>query len=1482
MAARATATDEKFEFVLTNKTNASDNNAYNAMLISADGTETAATVSFHSGVANVQLAAGETLYIGGMTANDVIEIKETETAEYILQSVSIDGAVSTVPANVTVAANKLAEVDFVNADRGKGNLTVAKEVEHDFGVDYQIPADKTFNITVTLSGVGTANATFEAKQTNRDITSITTDGNGQITVTLKHDEQFEIFGLPEGTTATVVETESSDGFTPAYWDNGVIGDGQVTVIRNSTASVIVVNDYEATEVYPVNINLGGEKVVKNADNEVVENWDSDWEFTIVLERYGENGWNEVSRKTVDADNKTFTFDMSNEVYDAPGVYSYQLYEVEPEINATNRVDGMIYDLVWHTFSVYVSDADMDGQLEIVRVHSDHANKDFELVEGVYTIKADFENIQTVTVPALATVDIQKILTNESGSPLVSLAGYNFGLYTDVNCTTAATVGDGIQTISFNPTDAVGEGWIDIQFNESGEYIFYVKEIAGSINNMSYSTNVIKVVVDVDIHAENANALVADVSYFNADGSAYTLNSDGEVEFINEYDPTDAELPINFVSKEISGRDMNSNDNFTFEVQLQDGTTVLTGSNNGTGTVTFNGTLKFSKVGTYFYNIVETSTDGSGITTDKTTYRIVVTVTDANGELKASYVLLNAEGENIVFQNTYTADDVTYAIGGNKTLKGRVLLNDEFTFVMTEAADADGTVKDNTKSYETLNFIDGSFIFPEITYTEAGTYYYVVAEKANGGSSYGITYDKTEFVVTVVITDNGNGNLIVSEVDYKVKGNGDVNGIAFVNEYVPNPTSAQIPGNKTLEGKVLEGGDFSFELYNSDANWVEGTKLETVQNAKDGSFSFTAIEYDKAGVYYYLVKEVNGGKTIDGITYDDTVFRVRIEITDDLKGQLHPEIYVYDNYNIPQESVIFINSYEITGGSSVELEGKKTLNGRDMVDGEFTFELYETDETFEVSGNADRIAVNTDGKFGFTLDYSAGDVGKTFYYVVKEKNAGATVDGVSYSTLEYRITVVVEDNGKGGIKTTATIKKNGEDAAILDFVNEYKADKTTVDFEGHKTLTGIRELQENDFIFDLYNADETFAIDGSVVQSVKNKADGSFKFSNVELTEAKTYHFIIKENSENPIGGVTYDTAVYNITVIVKDDGKGKLYVDETIIIRVKGEASETVTEIAFENSYKTTDATVTISGVKVLNGRTLTEGEFAFLMYPANSEFAIDANAQPIKAVNKADGTFTFDAQTFSEAKTYYFVISEDDTVNADRITFDKSVYHVSIEVIDSGNGKLVASNPVIVKNGSSEIAEAIRFENTYTPKPSDISIDITAHKTVVNKGSESIGPEDFEFLLENTTNGDRLSVKSNTAGNAVFTLTFSEDDIGKTYTYKLTEINGAKENVQYSTAEYAITVTVSLDADNNLVAVLTLNEAAVTSVVAEFENVYDYTPTPPDDPDDPDNPDDPDVPDSPQTGDNTNLGLWFALLFISGGAIITLTVYDRKGRKVF
>jgi len=1041
MAEGVAAPNEAFTFNIFNLTDTDDNNTYPAWQINADGTEDS-IITFNGGHTTVRLNAGETIYIGGMTAGTVIQINEAETAEYVVESVS--GLTNNV---LTIVNKTLLPVTFVNDQRSTGNLTIAKEVEHDFGQNYSIPADKSFTMTVTLSGIGTANATFKAAKTDSTIDSIQTDADGKFTITLKHDEQFEIFGLPEGTVATVVESTPGTGFAPTYWDSGKPGDGIVTIEGDSTVSVIVVNDYTPAEVYPINITVSGSKTFTGRE------WTSEDSFTFVLQRYdgldaqtGEAIWTPLGEAVATSANKSFDFNdaFADERYATAGTYYYRIIEIEPA-----DPKGITYDKTVHSFAVDIGDVNMDGQLEITEVHT--SRPDTTVITSSnsgWHVNVGFTNTYSTTGSATVTIDLNKVIDNLGGAPR-SLAGFTFGLYDSDNelvGTSLATTDRGFaRFVKTYSADLVRDDLV----SGKATYHYTLKEIVPSTVPTGWTYSTVEIPVTVVV-SDDGDGSISAIIFIGAEEPA-NAGTSIEATFTNTYDPADAKLNINFVDKQLTGRAFNENDNFTFsitETNVPEGRTphkTLTGTvgtdddGDGIADVVFTEALSFTEIGTYFFEIKETSTDGNGITVDKTPYRVTVTVTDVNGQLTASYVLVNATGDTIVFRNTYKAEPTTpHTIRGKKTLNGRVLLNDEFTFVLTELT-FDGQAISNPVTLTTHNPISGEFSFPAITYNKPGTYVYTVYEQGpESDETFGIQYDTTSYKVTVVVKDDGKGQLYVDSESVTLSNGGSADGLNFLNQYVPAKTSTQFEGDKELNGRVLGNTKFDFELYASDSDWAKGDLIESVQNDTDGIFAFSSIDFESDEDQYYIVVEKHGGETIDGVTYDNTVYHIWVEITDDLKGQLHAEIHIYDAEGVPQNSILFVNAYAITGTDSVILSGEKTLNGRTWNDDDvFTFELYEADGDFQNLGATPLLTEDVNAQnhiFEMELSYSAEDVGKTFYYVLKELNAGETIGGVSYSTTRYHITVEVTDNGIGGIDAIATVE--GATTTTLDFENNY--------------------------------------------------------------------------------------------------------------------------------------------------------------------------------------------------------------------------------------------------------------------------------------------------------------------------------------------------------------------------------------------------------------------------------------------------------------
>ena len=163
----------------------------------------------------------------------------------------------------------------------------------------------------------------------------------------------------------------------------------------------------------------------------------------------------------------------------------------------------------------------------------------------------------------------------------------------------------------------------------------------------------------------------------------------------------------------------------------------------------------------------------------------------------------------------------------------------------------------------------------IEYTAAGKHTYTLREvKGNAG---GITYSDAKFTIETTITDNGDGTLSAT---YVLK---DVKVAEFKNSYNVTPESSsvtdQITAAKVLTGRDLKEGEFSFELVEGDEVVATGT------NDAAGKITMSAVKYDKAGTHTYTLREVNGGTTSKGITYDGTTHTIVTTITDKGDGTL---------------------------------------------------------------------------------------------------------------------------------------------------------------------------------------------------------------------------------------------------------------------------------------------------------------------------------------------------------------------------------------------------------------------------------------------------------------------------------------------------------------------------------------------------------------------------------------------------------------------
>lgn len=163
-------------------------------------------------------------------------------------------------------------------------------------------------------------------------------------------------------------------------------------------------------------------------------------------------------------------------------------------------------------------------------------------------------------------------------------------------------------------------------------------------------------------------------------------------------------------------------------------------------------------------------------------------------------------------------------------------------------------------------------------------------------------------------------------------------------------------------------------------------------------------------------------------------------------------------------------------------------------------------------------------------------------------------------------------------------------------------------------------------------------------------------------------------------------------------------------------------------------------------------------------------------------------------------------------------------------------------------------------PGSDDVVVNIKVDNNVKNTGTASITPEGFEFVLENTVSGEKITLITSEDGEAHLELPFTTEDAGKTFTYKLSAIDKGMNGVTYDEKVYVIHIAVSYDENNNLIAVVTVDGKTMTDAVASFENIYHS-----------------DTTDSPPTSDKNNVGFWLIMMLISGAAFIALTVWDRR-----
>lgn len=865
-----------------------------------------------------------------------------------------------------------------------------------------------------------------------------------------------------------------------------------------------------------------------------------------------------------------------------------------------------------------------------------------------------------------------------------------------------------------------------------------------------------------------------------------LGNNGKIVFSLATKPATVDTKADFgLTKVLEGRKWADADEFEFELTSEGdapmpepATATVT---QGKAAINF-GKITYTEPGTYDYRVSEKNAGQiiDGITYSKNVAEITVTVTpDKKGELSAEVKVTSGEK---VFENTYATNSVessvTDKIEVTKTLTGRALAEGEFSFELREIKGKDSELIETVK-----NDANGNVAFSPIKYTEAGEHTYTLSEvKGNAG---GVTYDKTVHTVVTTITDNGKGQLVAT---HKLKDADNGEKIEFKNAYNLTPKDSsvthKITAYKSLTGRDLKPGEFSFEL-------VEGDEIvATGKNSYDGMIAMSSIRYTEPGEHTYTLREVHGGTKSNGITYDGTTYTIVTTVTDNGDGTL--DVHHVLKGDKPAE---FKNSYGLTPErSSVtdQIVATKSLDGRDLKDGEFSFELVEGNDVVATGTNA------ADGKI--VMGKITYDKPGNHTYTLREKlpNEAGLSNGITYDKTNYTIKTSVIDNGDGTLKVTHTL----EGAKPARFENKYNTapneSSVTDQIKATKTLTG-RDLKDNEFSFELVEGDDIVAIG-------TNNAGGMIMMSPIEYTEAGEHTYTLREVKGDADNGITYSTAVYTIVTTVTDDGNGKLTVEHKL---------QGVEEAIFENAYNVTpersSVTDQITATKSLTGRDMTAGEFSFELVEGDKVVAAGKNG--------ADGKIVMEKITYDKAGEHTYILREVKGAEGNGITYDDKTYTVVTTITDNGMGKLVAKH--VLKD-----AKTAEFKNSYKPNPGEFSVtdEITATKSLAGR---DLKDGEFSFQLVEGE-GEDAKVVATGKNNAEGKITMGAVKYTKpgTHTYTLREVNGGttSKGITYDGKTYTIVTTITDKGDGMLEAKHELKGAEDVKT-ATFNNTYSVTP---------------------------------------------------------
>ena len=966
--------------------------------------------------------------------------------------------------------------------------------------------------------------------------------------------------------------------------------------------------------------------------------------------------------------------------------------------------------------------------------------------------------------------------------------------------------EGHEIASYDGALAKDDGYWS--FNKGTARLAYIDQLHTTKDDVEVNGNKTETARDVLNPRWNDLSSVATSTHVHSH-----LGNNGKIIFSLATKPTTVDTKTDFgLTKVLEGRKWADTDAFEFELSatsdnnapMPDPATVtVTNADLDKGKAAINfGKITYAEPGEYTYEVREVKGDAGGITYSKNvaTFKVAVTV-NAKGELKADVEKTSGETK---FTNIYSAKTETpLTLEATKTLTGRLMADDEFKFalsyaghdeVLLDATNKGGKVEFGPLTYTTESLAklveEDKASFDASSDKPTWTIRYIAAEQT-GELPAGVSTTTAAIDAYVTVVDNGDGTLTATAV-YGDAGN------EFVNAYTAAPVEVSLVGKKNLQ--VPDGltpadiaGKFTFTVTGEEGAPMP-TNASATNDAKGkvdfGKITFTLDDLNKAlgekpekreHTFTYTVTESG---EVAGVTNDANATRkVSYTVTDDGKGNLSVS-------HKPDGDVAFTftNAYNVKPVED-RITATKVLTGRDMAEGEFSFELVEGEgKDVKVVATGKNAA---DGKITMSpIEYTKAG---THAYTLREVKGGTTSKGITYSDAKYTIETTITDNGDGTLSATHVLK----DVKVAEFKNSYnvtpKSSSVTDLITADKVLDG-RDLKAGDFRFELVEGN-------NVVATGTNNADGKIVMDPVTYTAAGEHTYILRETKAGTTeNGITYSTAEYTIVTTVKDNNDGTLSVEHKL---------QNVDKATFENAYTVTpksfSVTDQITATKVLTGRDLKEGEFSFELVEGNDVVATGKNDDR--------GKIKMSPIEYTAAGKHTYTLCEVPGDANNGITYDGKTYTIETTITDKGDGTLEAKH---VLNGADEA----KFNNSYKPNPDEFSVtdQITANKVLTGR---ELAAGEFSFEL---VEGDKVvATGTNDASGNITMGAVKYAKPGK-YPYTLREVNGGttSKGITYSDAKYTIETTITDNGDGTLSATHELKSATP----ATFENTYSVTPT--------------------------------------------------------